>query len=182
MQRRDIDWFEQRVLQMLVQRSIPRVGAACLGPFFLAAVSSSNPSPARAEYASPAQDAPPAAVDPYHELETKYIFGFTEGADIGAEGEKAIEFETTTAFGVRTGSFGAIEQEIEFEGVPTQFFGYELSAHGLLQDIYNVHGVKNLNRANFSGLSGEFRFLLFERSPSQPIAFTFVFEPACRRH
>lgn len=139
-------------------------------------------SPAHAQDASSApQSAPTPAIDPYHELETKYIFGFTEGADIGAEGEKAIEFETTTAFGIRKGSYHAIEQEVEFEGVPTQFFGYELSAHGLLQDINNVDGVNNLNRVNFSGLSAEFRYLLFERSPSQPIAFTFVFEPEWAR-
>ena len=47
--------------------------------------------------------------DPYHELETKYIFGFTEGADIGAEGEKSIEFETTTASGLRGGTYAALE-------------------------------------------------------------------------
>src|SRR3984957_8719591 len=47
--------------------------------------------------------------DPYHELETKYFFGFTEGADIGAEGEKSIEFETTTASGLRGGRYAALE-------------------------------------------------------------------------
>src|ERR1700753_3184362 len=50
--------------------------------------------------------------DPYHELETKYIFGFTEGADIGAEGEKSIELETTTAGGLRGGTHRALETEI----------------------------------------------------------------------
>ncbi len=166
---------------MLVQRSISRVGAACLGPFFLAALSSSNPSLVRAEYAPPAQDAPPATIDPYHELETKYIFGFTEGADIGAEGEKAIEFETTTSSTMRGGSFMAIEQEVEFEGVPTQFFGYELSAHGLMQQIYGVDGLDNLNRTNFSGFSAELRFLVFERNPNQPIEITAVVEPEWTR-
>ena len=53
--------------------------------------------------------------DPYHELETKHIFGFTEGADIGAEGEKSIEFETTTASGLRCGTYAALEQEVEFD-------------------------------------------------------------------
>jgi len=51
--------------------------------------------------------------DPYHELETKYSFGFTDGADIGAEGEKAIEFETTTASGLRGGTYATLEQEVE---------------------------------------------------------------------
>jgi hypothetical protein len=138
--------------------------------------------PARAEdTVSVAPSAPPPAIDPYHELETKYIFGFTEGADIGAEGEKAIEFETTTAHGMRGGTFNAIEQEVEFEGVPTQFFGYELSAHGLMQDINNVEGLDNLSRTNFSGLSAELRFLVFDRSPSQPIAITLIAEPEWAR-
>ena len=64
---------------------------------------------------------------PYRELETKYLFGFTEGADIGAEGERAIELETTTELGLRTGTYGTTaQQELEYEGVPTQYFGYEL--------------------------------------------------------
>ena len=71
------------------------------------------------------------APDPYHELETKYIFGFTEDADIGAEGERAIELETTTELGLRGGTYGIVAQELEFEGVPSQYWGYELSAHVL---------------------------------------------------
>jgi hypothetical protein len=166
---------------MLVQRSLTRAGAACLGPFFLAGLSCSNPSPARADFAyAPAQSAA-ATTDRFYELETKYIFGFTEGADIGEEGEKAIEFETTGSFGMRGGSFNAIEQEIEFEGVPTQFFGYELSAHGLYQSINNVEGLDNFHNFNFSGLSAELRFLLVDRSPTQPIALTVIVEPEWAR-
>jgi hypothetical protein len=97
-----------------------------------------------------------------------------EGDD---ERQKAIEFETTTSFGMRGGYYSAIEQEIEFESVPTQFFGYELSAHGLMQQIDNVDGLANLNCTNFSGLSAKFRFVLFDRSPDQPIAVTAVVDP-----
>lgn len=121
------------------------------------------------------------AIDSFHELETKYIFGFTEGSDIGAEGEKAIEFETTGAFGMRGGHFSAIEQEVEFEGVPTQFFGYELSAHGLAQSINNVEGLDNFHNINFSGLSAEFRFLLIDRGPGSPIGLTFTVQPEWAR-
>ncbi len=128
-----------------------------------------------------AQAAPTAAIDPFHELETKYIFGFTEGSDIGAEGERAIEFETTAAFGMRGRSFAAIEQEVEFEGVPTQFFSYELSAHSLLQSINNVDGLDKFHNINFSGLSAELRFLLIGRGPSSPIGLTFVVEPEWAR-
>ena len=95
--------------------------------------------------------------DLYRELETKYIFGFTEGADIGAEGEKSIEFETTTASGLRGGTYAAVEQEVEFESVPTQNFGYELSADGLGFSVNNVPGAPDAHGFNFSGLSAEFR-------------------------
>ena len=57
--------------------------------------------PARAEEP---ESQPAAMPDPYHELETKYLFGFTTGSDIGEEGEKSVEFETTAALGKRGGS------------------------------------------------------------------------------
>ena len=110
--------------------------------------------------------------DPYHELETKYIFGFTEGADIGAEGEKSIEFETTTASGLRGGTYAALEQEVEFEGVPTQNFGYELSAHGLAVSSNDVPGMPDAHGTNFSGLSAEFRYLIIGRGPGSPVGLT----------
>ena len=97
-------------IHMLHRRLPPLGGVACLSPIALAALIC--PLPARAEDPpSLVQVAPPPAVDSFHELETKYIFGFTEGSDIEAEGEKAIEFETTGAFGMRGGSFTAIELE-----------------------------------------------------------------------
>ncbi len=164
---------------------LPRLaGGACLSPILLVASICSHPSPARAgegDAASLVQSAPAAAIDPFHELGTKYIFGFTEGSDIEAEGEKAIEFETTAAFGMRGGSFSAIEQEIEFENTPTQFLQYELSAHGLLQSVNNVDGLDNFHNFNFSGLSAEFRFLLLGLGPDSPIGLTFVVEPEWAR-
>ncbi len=157
-----------------------RAGALYLGRAGLAALLLSASTLARAENASSA--APGfAPIDAYNELETKYIFGFTDGADIGLEGEKAIDLETTTAFGMRGGSFRSIEQEIEFEHVPTQFFAYELAAHGLMQQIYNVEGLNNLNRTNFGGLSAKLRFLLFERRPDQPLGLTAIVEPGWGR-
>ena len=165
---------------MFHRRLPPLGGVACLSLVAVAALIC--PLPARAEDApSLAQAAPQASSDAFHELETKYLFGFTEGSDIEAEGEKAIEFETTGAFGMRGGSFTGIEQEIEFENTPTQFFEYELSAHGLLQSINNVDGLDNFHNFNFSGLSAELRFLLLGRGPESPIGLTFVVEPEWAR-
>jgi hypothetical protein len=119
--------------------------------------------------------------DPYHELETKYLFGFTEGADIGAEGEQSIEYETTTSSGKRGFGYNVLEQEVEYENVPTQNFGYELSAHGLAYSIHNTEGLDDAQGANFSGLSAELRYLVIGRGPGSPYGLTLVAEPEWAR-
>lgn len=138
--------------------------------------------PAYADQFSNALAAPAAsAPDPFHELESKYLFGFTEGSDIGEQGEQSIEFENTAAFGKRGGRYSAVEQEIEYESVPTQNFGYELSAHGEWRDIKNVDGLGDLSGVNFSGLSAEFRYLAIGRGPGSPFGLTFIAEPEWER-
>lgn len=136
-----------------------------------------------AEVADPSVPAPIAAppADPFHELESKYLFGFTEGSDIGEQGEQSIELENTGAFAKRGGSYSAIEQEIEYESVPTQYLGYELSAHGMAHDINNVEGLGDLSGVNFSGLSAEFRYLVIGRGPGSPIGLTLIAEPEWQR-
>jgi hypothetical protein len=131
--------------------------------------------------AAPAGQPAQPTIDPYHELETKYLFGFTSGADIGAQGEKSIEFETTAAAQMRHGTYRMIEQEIEFEGVPTQNFAYELSAHGTYNSIKGVDGLDNINISQFSGLSADLRYLIIGRGPSSPIGLTFAMEPEWSR-
>jgi hypothetical protein len=121
------------------------------------------------------------APDPFHELESKYLFGFTEGSDIGEQGEQSVEFENTAAFGKRGGHYSAIEQEIEYESVPTQSFGYELSAHATGHDIKNVDGLGDLSGVNFSGLSAELRYLLIGRGPGSPFGLTIIAEPEWER-
>ncbi|MEA2759828.1 MAG: hypothetical protein QOH65_2441 [Methylobacteriaceae bacterium] len=117
----------------------------------------------------------------YNEIETKYIFGFTDGSDIGAEGEKAIELETNGQFRKRHGRYSAIEQEVEFEAVPSQFFAYELSAHGMAHAISGVDGLDDLHRVTPSGLSARFRYLLIGRGPGSPIGLTVTAEPEWSR-
>src|SRR5471030_1085026 len=68
-----------------------------------------------------------SVADVFHEAESKYMFGFVDGSDIGNEGEKAIEYEATGSFGKRGGRYGAVEHELAFEHVLTQNFSYELS-------------------------------------------------------
>lgn len=127
--------------------------------------------------AASAQSAP----DPYHELETKYLFGFTQGADIGAQGEQSVEFETTTQIGRRYGHYASLEQEIEYEQVPSQFFGYELSAHALGYSINGVDGLADAHGVQFSGLSAQLNYLVVGRGPGSPFGLTFAIEPEWAR-
>jgi len=116
--------------------------------------------------------------DRYYELETKYLFGFTNGTDIGAEGEKELESETTAAFQKRRGRSSEIEQELEFEHVPSQYWNYELSIHGLSQHFKDVPGEDNFNRTNFSGLSWKPKWLIIGRGPGNPIGLSLSVQPA----
>jgi hypothetical protein len=113
----------------------------------------------------------------YYELESKYLFGFTDGTDIGAEGEKEIELETTGAFQKRGGRYNATEQEVEFEGVPSQYWGYELSAHALSQQMKGVQGLDDLSQTNFSGLSWKPKWLIVGRGPGDPIGLSLSVQP-----
>ena len=43
----------------------------------------------------------------YRDVETKYIFGFTEGSGIGLEGEKEFSWESVARFGKADGRYWA---------------------------------------------------------------------------
>jgi hypothetical protein len=121
-----------------------------------------------------AQEAKP---DRFYELETKYLFGFTDGTDIGAEGEKEIELETTAAFQKRGGRYNSTEQEFEWEQVPSQYWGYELSAHAMSQQMFGVQGLDNRAQTTFSGLSWTPKWLVVGRGPGNPFGLSLSVQP-----
>jgi hypothetical protein len=133
--------------------------------------------PAIASAAS-AQDTAP---DSYREIESKYIFGFTEGSDIGFEGERAIVSSSTLAFQRRQGSYNALEEEIEYETNPTQDIQLEPTVHGVYHEIHGVNGFDNFAGVNFGGFSTNFRYNVIGRGPGAPIGLTFTVEPEWSR-
>ena len=54
------------------------------------------------------------AQDGFYEVETKYIFGFTEGSGIGLEGEKEFSAETVARIGKADGRYCASETKLEY--------------------------------------------------------------------
>ncbi len=127
--------------------------------------------------AVPSSFAQEVRVGRYYELETKYLFGFTEGADIGVQGEKEIESETKAGLGMRGGKFRAVEQELAFDNYTSQYWMYEFAVHGLWNQINNVEGLDNRNSANFLGLSWKPKFLIVGRGPGSPIGLSISIEP-----
>jgi hypothetical protein len=124
---------------------------------------------------------PALAGETFHELESKYLFGFTDGTDIGEEGEKEIEFETTGSYQMKRGRYNATEQEIEWEQVPSQYWGYELSLHGSSHQIAGVPGLDNRNVTNFSGLSWKPKWLIVGRGPGDPVGLSLSIQPEWER-
>ena len=128
-------------------------------------------------FAAHAQDKPTV----YRDVETKYIFGFTEGSGIGLEGEQEFSPETVGRFGKRDGRYGASETKLEFEFTPNQYVQFELGPMVSWHNIQNVTDLDDRNQLAFSGFFGEIRYLLLDRGPSSPLAVTLSAEPEWHR-
>lgn len=127
--------------------------------------------------------APPAmgAEQGFYEIETKYIFGFTEGSGVGLEGEREFSPETVARFGKRDGRYTASETKLEYEFTPNQWVQIEF---GPLVSYHDIRGVSDLDDAHagrLSGFFGELRYLAIERTSSSPLAVTVSVEPEWHR-
>lgn len=119
------------------------------------------------------------APDRFYEIETKYIFGFTEGSGIGLEGEKEISIDTVGRFGKRDGRYAATETKFEFEYTPNQYIQLEFGPLAAGHFIRSVTDLDNRHSFQPSGFFGEIRYLLLDR-PASPVAVTVSFEPNYR--
>jgi hypothetical protein len=115
--------------------------------------------------------------NPFYALDTKNLFGFLEGADVGQQGDRSLEFETTGSFGREQGAYNSIEQEIIFEPTLTDSLGVEFGAHVLGQDIHGVPGLPDFVGVNFMGASVELRYVVMHRTADLPIQVTVTAEP-----
>ena len=133
-----------------------------------------------ASFATADEDEPPKAgqaANPYYALDTKNLFGFLEGADVGEKGDRSLEFESTGSFGEAQGLYRSIEQEFIFENALTDSFGLELGAHVLGQDIRRSSELPDFVGVNFMGVSAEFRYVVWHRSTDVPIQVTMTVQP-----
>jgi hypothetical protein len=117
------------------------------------------------------------SANPFYPLDTKNLFGFLEGADVGEKGDRSIELETTAALGKSQGLYDSVEQEIIFENTLTDSLGLEFGAHVLGQDVQRIPGLPDFAGISFTGLSAELRDAIVHRSPTWPIQVTLTVEP-----
>jgi hypothetical protein len=126
-------------------------------------------------------DNPPGNPPVYGDVETKYIFGITEGSGVGLEGEKEFSADTIARIGKRDGRYWASETKLEYEFTPNQYVQFELGPLVSTHVINNVTDLENRNHLAFSGFFGEVRYMLLERSPSSPLSITLSAEPEWHR-
>jgi hypothetical protein len=117
----------------------------------------------------------------WHDLETKYIFGFTTGSGIGLEGEKEITIDSIGRFGKRDGHYAATETKYEFEFTPSQFIQIEFGALGSTHHIGGVTDLDDRSQIALGGAFAELRYLAIERTSNNPLSVTLAVEPTVRR-
>ena len=109
-------------------------------------------------------------------VDTEHLFGFTEGADIGAAGEKNIELDSTFRSGKRTGSFTTAASELEFKYTAFENFRISGVATFAYYDIAGVAGMEDRRQAAAQSVSFDARFRLLDRQHS-PFGLTLSIEP-----
>ena len=110
------------------------------------------------------------------DVDTQFLFGFTQGSDVGELGEKEIESETVGRFGKADGSYAALTSELRAELVPLENFRFEVGAIVNYSSISGVSGFDDRNFVQFGGFALEGRYRLLNRRVV-PVGLTISAEP-----
>src|SRR5262245_12790048 len=110
------------------------------------------------------------------EIDSQFIFGFTQGADTGEQGEREIEWQTLGRFGKADGSYAAFTSQLRAEFSPWRDFRFELGVFGDYHSIQGVNGFDDRSVLQFGGFVGEARWRILDRRAA-PIGLTIGIEP-----
>jgi hypothetical protein len=110
------------------------------------------------------------------DVDTQFIFGFTQGSDVGELGEKEIESETVGRFGKADGSYAVLTSQLRAELTPIENFRFEVGAIVNYSSIAGVSGFDDRNGVQFGGFALEGRYRLFNRRTA-PVGLTISAEP-----
>ena len=113
------------------------------------------------------------------ELDTDHVFGFAEGAGIGAKGEREIETISIGSFG-KVSSYNQVDTETSFRYVAADALRLSI---GTLTDATAIHGVPGLDdrsAVTFSGVVAEARLNIVD-DRTHAYGLSLSFDPAYRR-
>lgn len=113
-------------------------------------------------------------------VDTQFIFGFTQGADVGTFGEKEIESQTVGRFGKADGSYAALTSQLRAGFTPFRNFRFEVGALVNYHAISGVNDLDDRNSLQFGGFVMEARYRLLDRR-SAPFGLTVGVEPRWER-
>jgi hypothetical protein len=99
-------------------------------------------------------------------VDTEHLFGFTEGTDIGAAGDRDVELDSTSRFGRQGGSYAVAAPELEIKYTALQNFRITAGATFAYYDVAGVAGLGDRRQTSAQSVSFDARFLLLDRNRS----------------
>ncbi len=111
------------------------------------------------------------------DVDTQFLFGFTQGSDVGELGEKGNPDRKPLADSARPmRSYAALTSELRAELVPLENFRFEVGAIVNYSSISGVSGFDDRNEVQFGGFALEGRYRLLDRRVA-PVGLTLSAEP-----
>lgn len=114
------------------------------------------------------------------DVDTQFLFGFTQGADVGTFGEKEIESQTLGRFGKADGSYTALTSQLRAEFTPFHNSRVEIGTFASYHAISGVSDLDDRDSVQFGGFVVEGRYRLLDRR-SAPFSLTVGVEPHWQR-
>jgi hypothetical protein len=114
-------------------------------------------------------------------VNTRYIFGFTEGADIERAGEREVENDLQGRLAKRSGSYTALQNKSEIEFGITNNLMVEFGLFSSYHRIQDVPDFEDRNAARFDGAAAEVKYRLLDRS-LHGFGLAFSIEPEWHRY
>jgi hypothetical protein len=108
-------------------------------------------------------------------IDTEHLFGFMIGSDVGEQGEREFQSQTTGRFAKSGGSYRALDQELELEFVPLSNFRIELASSFAAHDIAGVPDLADKSQLAWQGASLDLRYRLLDRDKA-PFGMTVAVE------
>src|SRR5262245_40070624 len=105
------------------------------------------------------------------EVDTEHMFGFTEGSDIGALGEKELETDSIGRFGRAGGSYNSVATALEAKYTFTEYFRVSAAATVSFYDITGINGFDDRRQTALPSCSIDARFRLRDRERA-PVGLT----------